>query len=390
MVGIFFLIFVFLPFGQLAKLPLGVVGVSVYLHDFLLLILWLWLIVFKRDQVFKDKLFKRGLLFVIVAFLSWLVAYFSYGKASLFNLGYLVRVVLLSGVYFVLPFFDKSKDQILKLVRLSIFWLILFGWVQYLFFPDLTMLKYLGWDDHYFRMTGSLLDPNFFGLMVVLGFGLELWQGKSFLKKMLYLISLGLTYSRSSWLSFVLMVVCWGVNLLFSKTALKSFGQRVKQNLKKGFKAAGVFVWLSLALVVFFLLPRPEGEGGDLARTASVISRYRSWDQAVEIFTERPLLGVGFNNYRLAQKDKGYLSQADWQTNHAGAGADNSYLFVLATTGVLGLIAFGYFLSSLSPWWLMAPIMVHSLLNNSWFYPWVLVFVFAVSGLDKLQKKDNL
>jgi len=90
----------------------------------------------------------------------------------------------------------------------------------------------------------------------------------------------------------------------------------------------------------------------------------------------------------LAQKEKGYLNSSNWQTNHAGAGADNSYLFVLATSGTIGLIAFGYLMFSFSPWWLMAPIMVHSLFNNAWFYPWVIILAFVVTSLDKLQKED--
>jgi len=388
--SLFFLTFAFLPFGQLTKLPLKIEGASVYLHDLFLAGLWFWLIITKSGKLVKQKLFKRMLLFVIIAGFSWLINFFHFGNNSLLNIGYLLRLVLFFSVYFAVLFLDQNKIEILKLIKRSIFWLAIAGWIQYLFFPDLTKLKYFNWDDHYFRMTGSLLDPNFFGLMLVLGFGLELWQGKSFLKKAFYLVSLGLTFSRGSWLAFLLMVLFWGVNQLFGQLEFKNFKQRLKQNFKKSFNVSAAFFWICLSLIVFFLIPKPAGEGGNLTRTVSVASRYHSWIKAVEIFRQKPILGVGFNNYRLAQKEKGFLDSDNWRTNHAGAGADNSYLFVLATCGILGLIAFGYFLSALSPWWLMMPVAVHSLFNNSWFYPWVIIFVLAIAGLAKLPKEDKI
>ena len=56
---------------------------------------------------------------------------------------------------------------------------------------------------------------------------------------------------------------------------------------------------------------------------------------------------MGFNAYRYAQNKYANLTDAKWQTTHSGAGTDNSFLFVLATTGILGFLAYVYLLSNI-------------------------------------------
>ena len=176
-----FLIFALFPFGQLEKLPLGINGVSIYLHDLVLVLVWVWLLIKKRswiEDLKRSKMANRFGIFIAVAFLSWLTALSKWGVGpSIFGLAYLTRFVLLSGVYFAVRVLVDGGEvrigQVNKLLRSGIFWTAVFGWIQYFFWPDLTYLKYLGWDDHYFRLTGTFLDPNFMGLVLVLGLGLE-------------------------------------------------------------------------------------------------------------------------------------------------------------------------------------------------------------------------
>lgn len=95
------------------------------------------------------------------------------------------------------------------------------------------------------------------------------------------------------------------------------------------------------------LLPKSlPSEGVNLVRTASVNSRLVAYQEATEIFLNQPVIGVGFNMYRYSQHEKGFLKEngnaQSWLTNHSGAGVPNSYLFVLATTGLTGFIALVY------------------------------------------------
>jgi len=386
--------FLLLPLGQLQKLPLGISGVSVYVHDLVLAVMWL-LILFsgKVKDIFKGKTAKPFWIFTSIGLTSWLINYFHWGKASFIGLGYLVRWILLSAPFFLLRYqllpHDRSKifenEHLFKLLRQSIFLLTLFGWVQYLIFPDLTRMDYFGWDDHFYRLTGTVLDPNFMGILLVLGLGLEfsrLRQGfggqaiSSFFKKIFYLITLAFTYSRSSYIGWLILLFSWGVNRIF--------GEPIKGGVKKIFRifvrsltAYSVYFWLAVSAIIFILLPRPAGEGGNLARTASIVGRLDNINQSQEIIRKYPLFGVGFNNYRLAVKEAGFPVE-NVDTNHAAGGADNSFLFVWATTGIFGLLAFIWLISSFRPWWLILPIVIHSLFNHSLFYPWVLLYIWGI------------
>ena len=102
---------------------------------------------------------------------------------------------------------------------------------------------------------------------------------------------------------------------------------------------------------------------------------------------------MGFNSYRYAQRDYGFLEK-DWQENHAGAGADSSLLFVLATTGLIGLMAYSWlwlgiyklalkaksavFLASLTA------LCAHSFFLNSLFYAWIMAWLWMLVAVFEL------
>ncbi len=56
---------------------------------------------------------------------------------------------------------------------------------------------------------------------------------------------------------------------------------------------------------------------------------------------------MGFNAYRYAQVDFGFRKAFPQIPSHADSGTDNSYLFVLATTGVVGFICYIFYLYSI-------------------------------------------
>ena len=106
---------------------------------------------------------------------------------------------------------------------------------------------------------------------------------------------------------------------------------------------------------------------------------------------------MGFNAYRYAQKDYGFLT-VDNISSRSGAGADPSLLFVLATTGIFGALtyasalAFPFLDSTISKRKyrlviisLIPALMLESLFINSLFYPQVMFVMYAVifsSSLD--------
>jgi O-antigen ligase len=143
---------------------------------------------------------------------------------------------------------------------------------------------------------------------------------------------------------------------------------------------------LFIGALTLFLLPRRSGgEGIRLERTRTVQARVGSWRNALIISRDHPLLGVGFNAYRYAQRDYGFLKE-QWQESNAGAGADSSFLFVLATTGILGFFTYLWIwmkslisnYSSVVIFSSIIAIFIHSFFLNSLFYPWVMAWIWIL------------
>lgn len=228
----------------------------------------------------------------------------------------------------------------------------IFGWLQYLIWPDLTSLKYLGWDDHLLRMVGTFLDPTYLGLILVLGMILAYNKFPRILYFLLF--SLAFTYSRATYLVA-------GLFLLFKK-----------QNIA-----------LIFFVMVIMLLPKNIGEGTTLTRTVSGNSKLINYTETVEIFKKSPVFGVGFNNMCAARKL--YLNDVNTDS-HACNGADSSILFLLATTGIIGFVLFLSFALRIANDQLLATsavvVLLHSTFSNSLFYPHIMFWIFVLVGLQ--------
>jgi O-antigen ligase len=320
------------------------------------------------------------------------------------NLTY--QKLLVSGLYwfrlvayllFFLAIFQSLKTtprntlQLLKTLFLSGALFVIFGFLQLLFLPDFSVLHRAGWDEHLYRLTSTFLDPGFTGIILVF-FSLiiisliiqrsaHLNFSKLFPKRRIspnsayYILlistfsALLLTYSRASYLSFLagVAIISW-----------------VKKSPKL-FIAAFTFI-----LVFTTFIPKPPGEGGYLARTSTLNSRLINYRQSFEISKGHPFTGVGFNTYRYAQIRYGFISSQQSLTSHSASGADNSFLFILATTGIIGLALFVWFtINLLRTLFIILPInplslpalasvislLIHSNFHNTLFYPLVIGYL---------------
>ncbi len=345
--------------------------VHVSVLDFTVVMVWLLAFIPLVKSGFKSissPLVKPILAFLAVGFISLLVSGSHYGHtAMLVGFLYLVRW----GVYallFVPVATLLSSSQSGRLQRFLGFALVAVCLAQYLLVPDIRPLAANNWDPHYFRVVGSLLDPGFTGILLVfvlLGQTGDLSPFPLFysLSWAVAYFTLAFTYSRSSFLAFLAG---------FTTHA-------VRRKSRRYFLSALILVSLTL-----ILLPRTsDGEGVKLERTSTIEARLIGWGHTLTIFKDHPLIGVGFDTYRYAQAAYGYLGVRDWQTSHAGAGADSSLLFVAATTGVIGLAAYLWYLLRL---WTasrshfafragLVALFFHSWFLNSQFYPFVMVWI---------------
>ncbi len=302
---------------------------------------------------------KPLLIFYFFIFISLLVNIRNYSlNALLISASYAVRFILYSGLYFV--FKEIKIKNIYPIFTLTIVAIALFGFGQYWLIPDVRFLKDFGWDDHYYRLISTFLDPGFTGAILVLGL-IIIFLRHSGLSRIIVYIAMALTYSRASYLMFL---------TAFSLIAF----------YKKSLKIFLTTVFLILLTLIF--LPRTFGEGTNLSREYSFWGRLNNWRETIIVWTKNPVFGVGFNAYR-------YATSAPI-SSHAGAGADSSLLLILATTGLTGFLAYLYLLQKI---WLLGhksllfktvflTIFVGSWFNNLWLYPFILEWFWIILATE--------
>ncbi len=332
------------PFGQLLSLTSFGTIFRLQLLDLLATLLFVALLFTSRKEILNDRLFKPLALFILAATLSLAI---NFDSVSLVSLGYLLRFVSYTAFYFAFRF-RGVKKYLPFLLTAAILFLVI-GLLQYFLLPDVRFLRYLGFDDHYFRLIGSFLDPNFTGLVLAVLVILASWP-----VRLAPLLALGLTFSRASFFSLV-------IGLLYLSL------------VKRQFKILLTIILLALLL---YIIPKPFGEGVNLWRTFSITSRLENQKNAFNQFAQKPIFGYGFNTLK---------QTIDGDIPNLTSGVDNSFLFVLVTTGLLGFTPFLNFLKIAlsgikSPLvkTALVTILVHSLFNNSLFFSWILILFFLL------------
>jgi len=372
-----YFLFITFPFAQLTRLNFFNPPVKLYLHDLIisaLIITYIFYHFANKKNYTWPVLTKPLLIFSGFAFLSLIIAIPKYQFEQIFISSlYLIRWLSYSSLYFIF-----STKKIRSQLKISLANLLIYvslasaglGIIQYLFLPDTRFLKFSGWDDHYYRLIAGFADPGFSAIIFLLGLILILNKFKKNLKNILYIIlltiSLLLTYSRSAYLA-----------LLFALFTLSI--------IKKNYKV--IIISSLIVLISLPLLPRPGGDGVKLERVFSIFNRVDNFKQGIDIFRQSPVFGIGFNTLRYQKQKLGFTSE-DWQTSHSASGLDSSLLLVLATTGILGFTAYLYLLKNI--WQIsnltkisLSALLIHSLFNNSLFYPWVLIWLWSISSLKE-------
>ena len=234
---------------------------------------------------------------------------------NLASLSYLIRTLLYLTIinYFLNSEFRVSK-KLEFLFRLNLFIFLFVGFIQYFLYPNLRNLYYLGYDPHSYRLFALFLDPNITGIILVWSFIYFYNKQNKFKIVILSLVSISilLTYSRISWLCFIVSLITLNVN--------KS-------------KKLALVLLATVFILGIFLLPRHFGEGTNIWRTNSLKGKISSVNLVSNAIKEKPILGIGFNNTHLI-KNKGKLA------NNSLYGIDNSLLTTLVTSGIIGLFAY--------------------------------------------------
>lgn len=301
---------------------------------------------------------------------------------------YLLRLLSYWLLFYLLVLTPNIGKAIRKTMIISGALIVIVGFVQYFFYPNLRNLFYLGWDEHLFRMFSTFLDPNFAGAFFAIFFFFSLkflLSSKKRVERMitgsislLTLIALFLTYSRTAIIMLIVGVIAFSF----------VYGKR-KQAI----------VVVGLLLVGYLSFANKGIEGLNPLRIASATARLETIRNGLQIFVQNPVIGIGFNSYRSEQIRLGYRIGEAAKISHADAGVDNSYVFLLATTGVLGFVIYVLFVRGVVLYSLrkinrleravaasmIVSFLIGGLFINLVFYPPVLLFI--VSFLGTIQSK---
>jgi len=421
-IGIY-LILIIPIFGQIARFNIAGLGGGVLLLDLVVLFV-LGVFLFKRwyykkslYKIFKQPVFNVFILFLILALLSlfWGAFWFSlpfkdFIKSFLYwgRLGLYFSVMLMSYDLF------KTSQNKLKLIYFMVgcgVLIAILGFLQLRFYGNFLELKLYeqGWDPHINRLTSTWLDPNFVGgffvinLLMAISFLLFEYQKKkkqflsiSFLMGAIFIISFALfyTFSRSSYLSLLV-----GGGVLGLIKARKT-----------------LFVSVVLGLIIFSFSSRLQMRVDNaimsfralffestLSLDPTAKLRVESWQKGLNIWSKNPVLGVGYNTLRYVNLHKGY---AEFD-KHSASGFDSSLLTVLATTGILGMGCYlwwlwlilkqllfkfkngFYFYLSLGLLSSFLALFIHSFFVNSFFFPFIIVPWFILLGIVFIENTDK-
>ncbi len=366
------LIVVALPLGEVARFSFNEVAITLMdIGTALTVLSWIFL----KIKISHSDLKKPILIFTGVLTLSLFVNIPRLNANELLvSSSYLIRWIFYTLLFFAVSDLSSFRKKINKAMLIGGAVVIVGGFAQYFLYPDLRNLRYAGWDEHLYRMFSTFLDPNFAGSFFVLYFlfvsnYLNFKKKITFILPALTLIAIFLTFSRSAYIMLIVAAVIYSFLLKQKKTGI-------------------ILVVLIINSIVLISAISLKSEGTNLLRTASGEARIDSMKNAVTIFKDHPLFGIGFNSYRYAQRNYGFINE-DKMVVHSGAGTDNSFLFILATSGIIGFAAFIYLLLSMAS--IKDPLivssilalMVNSLFINSFFYPPIMLWLWILLGIRR-------
>ncbi len=359
---------IFLFYASIIALSLGQIvryefsSKVIYLND-VLISLFIFLNIKQLKIIYKkilnriNKNIKIKLILKYLFFITFVL--FLRHHPNLTQLLYILRFIFYVNFIFLAYFF--KKNHILNVLIISGLITVIFGLFMYVTNPDQRNLIFFGWDPHFYRLIGPLLDPNFTGLLNVL-FIYNLFyiqKQKKFYWLSLFLASyaIGLSFSRSTYLSLFISSL---VFLKFNKQKLKNF----------------LFIYFTIILALV-LAKKPKSEAMNLIRTSTAISRINT---SKKIAKKMDIIDVFIG------KGPFYIDSSVANTNKHAKLPDNLILLIVNFYGLVGLFIFYYFLKLFFKFLLKTKkyiylsifiaVLIHSMFNNSMLEIHVFVYNF--------------
>ncbi len=301
---------------------------------------------------------ERALFLVCVFFCLSLVLSTIGASYELEALKFDIRFLAIIGLfYLLLEFLFKEDMRHFALVTYNAIGVVVsvIGIMEYFGIGSTRdLLAYFHWgiDSRPGSAASVFLTNNVFGNWIVLLICISLGQLRGISSKPhrrfvyasigLFVITLSLTLSRSSWIAFILTLATYLV--------------LIRRNARAMLWAVAILCVFAVSVFANPLTRERAAETIVKIRNLEfhkISHRFYRWRIAVEMFKEHPYLGIGVNNFRLQQKafipkelKKAKLRRILVNEKY---NAHNHYLNVLAEQGIFGFVVFiclvGYLVS---------------------------------------------
>ena len=281
-----------------------------------------------------DRVTLLALVFASIGAYSALLAVPRYGISAwqlVISLAYLARWLVYFGLYVVIINVVRVEDvtALWRTLENTIIAFSAFGLVQAVFIPHFAQVVYpdsrvvIDFDEQGHRLVSTVLEPNMAGAMIMLVFLVQLAQLAggvriSSWKPLLLFSALVATLSRSSFLGLIV----GGMVILLVRG--------VSKRLLRILIVIGVIGMAAAPWLLKFAKSYNK-----LGIDASALTRIANWIKAIRIFSDHPVLGIGFNTYGFVQESYGYIRMGNGTYS-----VDGGLLFIAVMTGLVGVAVY--------------------------------------------------
>ncbi|MFH0750008.1 MAG: O-antigen ligase family protein [Candidatus Gottesmanbacteria bacterium] len=378
------LLYISLLSGQLGRIQITPT-IAFYIHDVVIVfyiasrIPFLWR---QRKNIYLLSLIKPIAVVSVVCAISLFANGYRFSTPDfVVGVSYFLRFFMYAILYVIVRMDRRPAYYWIKwLFTLGVGFAVL-GILQLLVYPDLRNLSYDGWDPHYFRLFSTLLDPNFTGSILLLSF----MSGVYVVQKQ----------KQSIWVIGGLAIIFAALLLTYSRSShVAAIGAFIAYiGITKKWKLLLVLLIFCLALL---LLPAIGGESTMLFRPVTAFARVSNWQEGMQFFLQSPVIGFGFNMVKALVHNAPTL-EAGVLARSTG-GYDNSVIFILVTTGIVGLCSFIFLWMKMIMMGIcvfnnpkstrlgsvyiisLTAVFIHSMFLNTLFYPQLMILLWILTG----------
>lgn len=334
-------------------------------------------------KVFKNSIIKPTIFFFSWLLISFIISLFFYPPVSnLLASLYFIRLIFYFLFFFYFYQYMRDNQKELPFYNLLIvvttILIIIFSLVQYLLYPNIGNLAYQGWDPHLYRLVGLFFDPPVTAsIFFLLGLFFLYSKYNLYLKYTFVAVLMALfflTYSRGGFLALTITLVVFSA-----------------RKMKLKYLLAGV----AIMVCAYVILPKNLSEGLRLARTTSIQTRITDYNKAIRIWQKNPALGIGYNHIRF-EKDsyEEEIITEKYNPSHASSSFHSSFLMILVTGGVVGLILYLRLIASLAKissvaFYSIIFLSVFSLTDNVLLHPFILFLLFTLMSITRHSESSS-